>query len=450
MVFKMHPEFSAWMDRESERIADFVQDLSDSVPTRAALPKDLDLPVEAAIGPGEIIGQPIISQTDATGVLITRFFPHEGKSLGLTDNGMREARVLAERIWGKPEFHHLISQQSVVELVLEWVGDRACGRGPGLLSAKIERTVRETAKPLLVVVPIDELHIDEEFSFGTATIIRLSRAVLNEILNTGNPKRPPEAVEILRADLERKWLGKAGMRFELTAEPQRAQEIAFERASDYMALLQFYGAPPLILPLTSHVAPTGTRPYRALDYVAYAPGIFRRTKSVSEPTYQLLMTAAHRAHADRYGLMTLSSLAQYAPCDYEQKLLQSLLVYGRACYQVDPTDKLLQVMTAIEMFTLRSENEPIQAAVGDRLAFAITTDPRERQQIVRDFRKTYGLRSGRSHHGQTISETETIECFLRNVWVFFWKAIRGVGRYRTREQFLDHLDQLKYGHQNPT
>ena len=55
------------------------------------------------------------------------------------------------------------------------------------------------------------------------------------------------------------------MRFELTAEPRRAQEIAFERASDYMTLLQFHGAPATILHLASHAAPAGARPYRTLD-----------------------------------------------------------------------------------------------------------------------------------------------------------------------------------------
>ena len=79
--------------------------------------------------------------------------------------------------------------------------------------------------------------------------------------------------------------------------------------------------------------------------------------------YQLTMTSADRADAERHGLMILSRLAENTPCDYEERLLQSLLVYGRACYQLDPNDKLLQIMTAIEMFTLRSTNEPIQAGL---------------------------------------------------------------------------------------
>jgi hypothetical protein len=75
----------------------------------------------------------------------------------------------------------------------------------------------------------------------------------------------------MRSELHKTWLGKAGMRFELTAEPQRAREIALERASSYMTLLQFYGAPAMILALASHAAPTGARPYRTLDCFCYAP-----------------------------------------------------------------------------------------------------------------------------------------------------------------------------------
>jgi hypothetical protein len=122
-----------------------------------------------------------------------------------------------------------------------------------------------------------------------------------------------------------------------------------------------------------------------------------------------------------------------------------LLIYGRACYQVDPSDKLLQMMTAVEMFALRNDNEPIQAVLADRLAFAISNDPRTRQDIAKNFRAAYSVRSRRSHHGKSITETDIIEEFLGNAWGFFLAAIRNVGRYKTREEFLDYLDRTKYG-----
>jgi hypothetical protein len=297
-----------------------------------------------------------------------------------------------------------------------------------------------------VVIPIDELYIDEEFSFATATVIPLSRATLDDILSVAASKEPAAKIQTKREELHGRWLGKAGMRFELTAEPQRAREIAFERASSYMTLLQFYGAPAMILGLSSHAAPAGARPYRTLECFWYDPETLQEARRVSEPTYQLTMTRADRVLAERHGLMILSSLAQTTPCEYEETLLQSLLVYGRACYQLDATDKLLQIMTAIEMFALRNASESIQAGVADRLAFAIAKDPAARQGIVNNFRKTYELRSARSHHGKSIVETETIEEFLRNAWSFFLTAMQGVGRYRTRMEFLDYLDRVKYGH----
>jgi hypothetical protein len=445
-LFKLHVEFANWIDKESVRISGLVQDLTHRAPAGNVLPKDDNLPVAAHIGPDDIIGTPRVYHSDIAGTLVTRFYPRGGRWLGLADEGMLQARKVAERIWNRPELRDRLSRQTIDDLLLEWVGATVNGQSPSPLSADIERTVTEKVKQLSVVIPIDEIYIDEEFSFATATVIPLSRVTLDHIVHIGASNMPAEQAQMLREDLHRRWLGKAGMRFELTAESSRAQEIAFERATDYMTLLQFYGAPAMILSLISHAAPTGARPYRTVDCLSYAPETIQRAKSVAEPTYQLNLTAALRAEAERSGLTTLSSLAQTPACDYEEKLVETLLVYGRACYQLDPTDKLLQVMTAVEMFALRNANEPIQATLADRLAFAINDNPNIRQEIAANLRAAYGLRSGRSHHGKSISDTKTIEQFLGNAWAFFLTAIHGVGRYRTPAEFLDNLDRLKYGH----
>jgi hypothetical protein len=150
--------------------------------------------------------------------------------------------------------------------------------------------------------------------------------------------------------------------------------------------------------------------------------------------------AEQRAFMEKNGLMVLSKLAQATTCDYEESLLNSLLVYGRACYQLDQNDKFLQVMTAIEMFALRDRSEPIQTSLADRLAFAISHDPLARQQIVQNVKCAYSKRSDRSHHGMSIEDTESIEQFLGNAWGFFLTAIHGVGHYKTRLEFLDHLE----------
>lgn len=447
--FELNPDLAAWIDRESDRIAGLVTDVTDRIPRGGGVAPHPDQPIGAHIGPEDIIGEFTASASDVTGNLVARFYQHQGRFLGLIDDAMLDAQKVTERIWSRRELRDLLSRTTVLELLLEYVGAKARETSTPALSVKIVETVDKEVQQLSVWVPIEEIIIEGEFPFATAVLAPVSRAQLDAMLNARAPNSPAVQVEQMRSDLYSKWAGRTVMRFDLLAEPRRAEELAVERATDYLALLQFYAAPTMILSLVSHIAPRGARPYRTQECIVYATKYFHRSKAIKEPMYKLMITAEQRTYMERTGLMVLSSLAQGPACEYEEALLNSLLVYGRACYQLDQNDKLLQTMTAVEMFALRSDNEPIQASLADRLAFAISQDPTTRQQIAQNLRNTYGQRSSRTHHGRSITEKETIEQFLRNAWAFFLTAIQGVGRYRTRLEFLDHLDRTKYGHGVP-
>ena len=88
--FKLHADFASWIDKESARISGLVQDLTHRAPAGNVLPKDDDLPVAAHIGPDDIIGTPLVHQSDIAGTLVTRFYPQGGRWLGLADEGMLE------------------------------------------------------------------------------------------------------------------------------------------------------------------------------------------------------------------------------------------------------------------------------------------------------------------------------------------------------------------------
>jgi hypothetical protein len=445
-AFDLNPNLAEWIDRESARIASLVTDLTDRIPRRNEVAPHPNLPIKAHIRPEDIIGEITASSMDAAGNMVARFYQHQGRMLGLADSAMSDAQKAAERIWSRRELSEFISRTTILELLLEYVGAVARGMPTDSLSAIIINIVVESVRQVSVRIPIEELFVNGEFSFATAVLSPLSRAQLDAALDIRARNAPAEQVTLLRDELYSQWAGKTVMRFELLAEPKRAEELAVERAADYMALLQFYTAPAMILPLASHIAPRGARSYRTQDCIVLAPAYFHRHKGVTEPTYKLIITNEQRTYMERTGLMILSRLALNPSCEYEEKLLNSLLIYGRACYQLDQNDKLLQIMTAIEMFALRSDSEPIQAALADRLAFAISHDPSTRQQVAQNLRDAYKERSGRSHHGRSITKTETIEQFLRNAWAFFLTAIQGVGRYRTQLEFLDYLDRTKYGH----
>jgi hypothetical protein len=444
MKIELNADFAAWIDRESENIAGHVRDITHEFPrsTGAVHP---DHPV-TKIGPEDIIGEISVSVTEPTGRLSAQFFPHQGRQFGLSGASMNEAERTVERIWSRKEFVNILSRDTIRELLLSFVAAKARELQTPPLSDRLLQIVEKRVKSLSVWIPIEEVFVDREFKFATATLSPVSKAELNAIVQDGCTGAPADGLMKLREELHAKWAGRTIMRLNLTAEPARARELALEHAADYMTLLQIYTSASMVLSLSSHVAPRGARPYRTDECIVFAPQFFEQNKSIAEATHQLVIDAQHRAFMNQMGLSILSKLACGPTCDYEEKLLSSLLVYGRACYQLDPNDKLLQVMTSIEMFALRSDNEPIQAALADRLAFAISEDPNSRQQIAQNLRDAYSARSGRSHHGRSISDTELVERFLSNAWAFFFVALQNVGRLRTRLEFLDQIDGKKYGH----
>lgn len=73
-LFKLHVEFANWIDKESVRISESVQDLTHRAPAGNVLPKDNDLPATAHIGPDDIIGTPRVYQSDIAGTLAPQCF----------------------------------------------------------------------------------------------------------------------------------------------------------------------------------------------------------------------------------------------------------------------------------------------------------------------------------------------------------------------------------------
>src|SRR6202521_3969956 len=108
MDFELNAEFAAWIDRESARIASLVRDITDEFPkTSGSLHPDLPL---TRIGPEQIIGDLSVSITEPTGKLSARFFPHNGRQLGLSGDAMAEAERAVERIWSRKEFVNILSR----------------------------------------------------------------------------------------------------------------------------------------------------------------------------------------------------------------------------------------------------------------------------------------------------------------------------------------------------
>lgn len=144
----------------------------------------------------------------------------------------------------------------------------------------------------------------------------------------------------------------------------------------------------------------------------------------------------------RLGLDNLSDLlVKESRTEFEDALLNSLLLYSKSSLTTDISEKLIYILAALEPVLLKDSNEPIQQSIGMRLGFLIGKTRNERISIKNNFTKTYGLRSQFVHHGNTIDDLRTLETFMKNVWLGFCSLIQGVNRFRTKEQLIKELEE---------
>jgi hypothetical protein len=214
MELCLHPELVSWIDRESSRLVTLVQDLTELEQASRPVSQSGDERARVTIPAEDIIGEIKHSQVDVAGKMVTRFFPHDGRVLGLTDNRLVEASTVAEKISVRRELVNILSPFTIQEMLLDWIGDKVRNRPVEPLTIKIAEVVRDRAKPISIWIPIDDTSVESDLPFADAVLTNVSRRELDAVIGEAGKRVAKPDLERMREKLHREWLGKAMMRFQ--------------------------------------------------------------------------------------------------------------------------------------------------------------------------------------------------------------------------------------------
>lgn len=128
---------------------------------------------------------------------------------------------------------------------------------------------------------------------------------------------------------------------------------------------------------------------------------------------------------------------------FQEKLLDTLILYSRSAISKDIADKLVYILVALETIFLRNGSEPIQQNLGERIAFLIEDSLEKRKRIIKVTRDTYTLRSRFVHHGRSIDDLETMREFMQYAWQAIVSLIHQSNSVLTVDALLDMLDDRK-------
>lgn len=294
--------------------------------------------------------------------------------------------------------------------------------------------------------------IQSDIRLGKVVFKTITKEMLDVWQQRGEASLPEVSIQaqIGMNKIRQELQGFAAATIRLLAEPERATEIAFEEAEAAISLLRFFSHCNFSPRRISYCTLRGKEHVESAKSLIIDSGKIeyynRAVIDKSLPYWELtneLITEFKRA-----GLEILDNLLSVnTRTDFQEALLASLLQYSKNCLAKDPSDKLVNILVALESIILKDENEPIKKNIGERMAALFGQSKDERKEIIDNVSKTYDLRSKFIHHGYrvTLEETETLEAFMMNAWRCLHALIvkSNINPTMTRAQLFSWLDDRR-------
>lgn len=274
---------------------------------------------------------------------------------------------------------------------------------------------------------------------------RIEKTV-NQSLNTDEEKQM--FVEQENENLNKFLRNKVCAIIEVTAEPDRALEIAETEAERTIDLLRY--AIPAIYSPSKNVAvglqgeysyQTRYTPIFAIDGKS-----FSCINSVVGPLFPLELSDTNVRHMRNIGVFTLGEIMEKKqPSKFEEELLKGIEWFSRAQTQSEPKNKLLNLITVLETFLTPGQNDPIQKSIAEGVAILLGKDAVGRKKIMKRIKEFYGARSKLSHgHSKEILDTDVRE--LSNIaGLLIMRLTELRNQFVSKNELIEWIEYVKLG-----
>ncbi len=190
------------------------------------------------------------AHVDYEGNEISRYFYiAPDKWIGIDAINYKEVRKLSGNLYKRREFNEIISAESLIKIIFEWLKARYI-KTPGeplTFMNYLNSSIKETIKNVKISIPIINMSIDMEFEVGRVKFEYLKKDLFDKIEN--NLKEKVESKELPESEfkdfsskLRKDHQGKVVGTVSVTAEVEKAVEIA-EREVDRAIMALKYLSP---------------------------------------------------------------------------------------------------------------------------------------------------------------------------------------------------------------
>lgn len=398
-----------------------------------------------------IVGEIKEKLVDNQGRTIGIFFRMNGIMIGLEKAEYANLSTLAESIQRLPQIREKLSQEFIEEALFSWLKEKYITKEINdTFINHLESLAGEQVKAIIVYVPIAQAIVEVHFKFCGAIIKNISKELIDDITSRVHFTSDQDKDAYLRwaERFRKKYQGYAAATFLLECEPKQAIIVSLEKARIISDLLGIYSGAVLFPYAKSFSKIKGTENIEGYEIILQTDeDAFETVDGTLDTSYMyrpLMISKVLLEHCDNDGLFILSNIAtKKNPSEFEKTVLTMAMLYSKAAFTADPMAKLVYILSALESTFLKSESEPIQQNLSERMAFFIANELEKRKEIIKNVKSVYALRSKYLHHGHSSEEIEQLSKFFMNVFSLFVKLLKVSGMFKDKNEFLNKIDDIK-------
>jgi hypothetical protein len=408
--------------------------------------KRFDIQPAAVIRPEDMIGVPEMTakEIDPSGNETGRFWESRGQRVGWTGDAFQKMRRLAGKIANSAELRGLVSEGFILDQVFSWLRETLEHKRTDSIGEFISQLCDSEIGEHEIWIPVYRTYSSTDLKIGEVELKSITRDLLDVwFTRPVSDPRIHEKLKQLEHATRIKHQGSVAACIKVRAQKQKAFELAIEKALVAIALLRFLSVANWSCTIKSYALPFGMQNAESWCSFEMTGGRIESygTKAVDEGPDAWVVDPMIEQFPDIPGL--LSDLAGPGKTEFHRTLFDAMLIYSRNSTTTDPASKLVFILVALESMLLKDSSEPIQGNLAERLAFIIGSTLEERRDIVTTVKKTYGMRSGFIHHGESPDDIELFERFLGHAWACMLELLRLRDKVTTRLELLAKLDDMK-------
>ncbi|MBA4371522.1 MAG: hypothetical protein C0402_01530 [Thermodesulfovibrio sp.] len=377
-----------------------------------------------------------------------KWFVHEGYFVGICGESYSRWKQLSSDMQRIQPLFKFVSAKSVSKMIFEWLRDKFKQLTSNVMTeyvvTKLEGEIREHE----LWFPVAFLHIQSEIRLGGV----IFRSIKGEQINkwqqqwenqTTNPEGKQHIAELFLRK-RKQMQGLAVAIYQVTAEQERAFEIAFEESNKAISLLRLFTPANMFPEDVSYCLPLGSEHVSSYDYL-----VFQEDKLITMPSGlwdkpRPWLLNDEYISVIRPTVDILSELLENGDrTEFQNKVLDAVLMYSKNAIAKEPSDKVVYILVALESILLKNENEPIMQNIGERMAIFVGKSVEERRAIIANVKSLYGLRSAFLHHGHSIRDLEVLRHFMHSSCLFFQNLVLHVNSFSSKQDFINKIEDVK-------